>query len=123
VSEPASELQGELFPLGAALARSLSERTGAGGGIHGRPWCSLCRLDTLEIDEWYIVNDEVWLAAVGADSFICYLCIGCLELRLGRRLAPSDFPSDVPINQMHRANSSRLRDRMTRGREAQRRKA
>jgi hypothetical protein len=119
VSKPASELQGEMFPLGAAAAKATREFD-IGRGIHGRPWCSLCRTDTAAIDEWYMVEDELWLAAIGGDRFIRFLCIGCLEVRLGRRLLPTDFPSDVPINQMHRASSPRLRDRMTRGREAQR---
>src|SRR5262245_57063648 len=91
-----SELQGDLFPLDAAAAKARRERTG-GRGIYRRPWCCLCRIDTLAIGEVYMVRDEVWDAAIGADSFISFLCIGCLELRLGRRLRPSDF-TDVPVN-------------------------
>jgi hypothetical protein len=100
----------DLFPLDAAAAKATRERA-SGRGIHGRPWCSLCRVDTLAIGEFYMVEDEVWNAAVGADNFIFDLCIGCLELRLGRRLVPSDF-SNVPVNKIHGGKSPQLRDRM-----------
>lgn len=99
-------LQADLFPLDAAAAKARRE---CGSG---RPWCSLCRVDTLAIGEFYMVEDEVWHAAVSADSFISFLCIGCLELRLGRRLRPDDF-TDVPINDP-RGSSRRLRDRLAR---------
>jgi hypothetical protein len=105
-----SELQADLFPLDAAAAKATRERS-SGRGTHGRAWCSLCRVDTLEIGEFYMLKDEVWDAAVGADNFIFYLCIGCLELRLGRRLMPSDF-TNVPTNEIHGGKSPRLRDRM-----------
>jgi hypothetical protein len=61
-----------------------------------------------------MVKNEVWDAAVGPDSFIdySYLCIGCLELRLGRRLVPDDF-TDAPLNEC-RGDSPRLHDRKTR---------
>lgn len=38
--------------------------------------------------EWYRVHDAVWASAGMTDGF---LCIGCLEKRLGRRLRPDDF--------------------------------
>jgi len=114
VRKTASELQGDLWPLHAAAAKTKRERD-SGSGPHCRPWCALCRVDTLAIREFYIVKNEVWDAAVGPDSFIdySYLCIGCLELRLGRRLVPSDF-TDAPVNEIHEAKSPRLRDRLTR---------
>ena len=40
-----------------------------------------------------------------------YLCIGCLEARLGRRLTPADFP-EFPVNQPDRFTSARLLDRL-----------
>jgi len=106
-------LQGDLFPIDAAAAQVRRERS-SGRGIHGRQWCALCRIDTLAAGEFYMVDDEVWDAAVGPDRFIrdSYLCIGCIELRLGRRLRPDDF-TDVPLNDG--GGSPRLRDRMTRG--------
>ena len=43
--------------------------------------------------EWYMVHDDLWpLAKDGG-----FLCISCLEGRLGRRLTPVDF-KDVPAN-------------------------
>ena len=44
--------------------------------------------------EWYFVQDRVWAAAgMGKRGF---LCIGCLELRLGRSLCADDFaPNDI----------------------------
>jgi hypothetical protein len=59
--------------------------------------------------EWYMVRDDVWEAAgmpaepaCSIDTFTEYqayvadlsgrfLCIGCLEARLGRELTPADF--------------------------------
>ena len=94
-------------------AKARRER-GSGRGTHGRPWCAICRVDTLAIGEFYMVKDEVWDAAVGPDSFLrdFFLCVGCLELRLGRRLGADDF-SDVPLNEIDGGQSPRLRDRMT----------
>jgi hypothetical protein len=59
--------------------------------------CSDCGALTLSAEpgarnEWYAVTDEVW-AAAGLGSG--YLCVGCLEARLGRRLRPEDF-KDIP---------------------------
>jgi len=112
VRKAANELQGDLFPLDAAIAKNRFEHS-----IYGRgyAWCALCRVDTLAIGEFYMIKDEVWDAAVGPDSFInsSFLCIGCLELRLGRHLRTDDF-ADVPLNEIHGGESSRLRDRLSR---------
>jgi len=60
--------------------------------------CEDCGIDTqppLAPHEYYMVHDEVWSqAGMPPEGF---LCIGCLELRLGRRLSPSDFTS-APCN-------------------------
>jgi hypothetical protein len=67
--------------------------------------------------ESYMVHDSVWFAAgmpkrepnkTSAD----FLCIGCLEARLGRKLMPSDF-TGAPINRPDRLNSQRLNSRLT----------
>jgi hypothetical protein len=104
--------QADLFLLDAAIAKNRFEHSIYG---RGRPWCALCRLDTLAIGEFYMVKDEVWDAAVGPDSFIrgSFLCIGCLELRLGRRLAANDF-TDSLLNKKSGHESPRLRDRLSR---------
>lgn len=50
--------------------------------------------------EWYVVHDRVWEAAGmdpdhlpewGSDGEHYYLCVGCLEARLGRELTAADF--------------------------------
>ena len=48
--------QADLFPLDAAAARSRCERD-SGRGTYRRPWCALCRVDTLAIGEFYMVED------------------------------------------------------------------
>jgi hypothetical protein len=59
-----------------------------------------------------MVKDEVWDAAGGLSGYLdCFfLCIECLELRLGRCLTPNDF-TDVPVNEPG-GKSCRLRDRL-----------
>lgn len=73
--------------------------------------------------ENYMVSDEVWAAAGmdashipdddAPDSEHYYLCIGCLEARLGRELAAGDF-TDVPLNRRTGTQTPRLRDRLQR---------
>ncbi len=87
-----------------------------------------CRHD--QPGEWYMVTDQVWAQAGMTDTRHWlsehpgapagptggpghYLCIGCLEDRLGRQLTPADFPG-TPINRIdwHR-KTARLADRLT----------
>jgi hypothetical protein len=57
--------------------------------------------------EVYYVKPQTWKAAgIGVDGGC--LCIGCLELRLGRNLTPKDFP-EHPFNRM--TGTKRLLDR------------
>lgn len=56
--------------------------------------CRDCDTETLSTDpgattEYYMVRTEVWLAAGAPQRG--YLCIGCLEKRLGRQLHRGDF--------------------------------
>lgn len=70
--------------------------------------CNDCGRDTLPFDrrsEWYVVSDTVWQEA-GMKPAGGYLCIGCLEARLGRQLTPEDFP-DVPVNDLSEADGRR----------------
>jgi hypothetical protein len=63
--------------------------------------------------EHYMVHNEVWAKAGMADG---YLCIGCLEGRLGRELSATDF-IQAPINDpRHPWATPRLRSRLLRGR-------
>jgi hypothetical protein len=64
--------------------------------------CRDCRAHTLSTkhgvpSEYYMVDDRVWLDA-GMEHH-GFLCIGCLETRLGRRLHCADF-TDAPINSL-----------------------
>jgi hypothetical protein len=46
--------------------------------------CADCGADTFEDNhEYYMISDDLWQTA-GADEG--FLCIGCLETRLGRQL-------------------------------------
>lgn len=73
--------------------------------------CLGCGECTLELDEYYMLRDEVWRAANPSSRGM--LCIGCVETRLGRRLAPSDF-SDCALNELPRRHirSRRLVERL-----------
>jgi hypothetical protein len=71
--------------------------------------------------EWYMVKDDVWAAAgmppddetvpVGESG---YLCIGCLETRLGRPLTRADFKYPE-AHQEDELDTPRLRDRLRAG--------
>jgi len=56
-----------------------------------------------------MVKDEVWKQAGLGEG---YLCIGCIEKRLGRQLNKADF-TDAPINTIFKPLfSKRLLERM-----------
>jgi hypothetical protein len=73
-----------------------------------RATCLDCGQDTLPAGypdraEYYMVTDAIWTEAgmiIDAVPEACdqYLCIACLEARIGRRLVAGDFPRDIPIN-------------------------
>ncbi len=75
--------------------------------------CDDCGVETnhnlTDNAEWYMVKDIIWVKTGNAR----YLCIGCLEKRLGRRLVYSDFKS-VLVNLLPErfCQSERLRDRL-----------
>lgn len=70
--------------------------------------CGDCGADVTPYDEegrlvagasqWYMVTDSVWHAASSAGDEPQYLCLDCLERRLGRPLRPEDF-AEFPINE------------------------
>ena len=85
-----------------------------------RPTCDDCGVDTIDIGEWYMVQDSVWQQVVGYVGRASiypwdqtYFCVGCLERRLGRRLTSADF-TDAPINNPAEGGyySDRLLDRL-----------
>lgn len=73
--------------------------------------CADCGTDTAPYEgpcEYYAVHNEIWGRA-GMDKDGGFLCIGCLEKRLGRPLHRADF-GHAPINSPHlvRGQSRRL---------------
>jgi hypothetical protein len=71
--------------------------------------CHDCEVDTNEAGEYYMLNNDLWARLAPLPDGRGYLCIGCAERRLGRRITPLDF-SDAPINQPDK--SERLLDRL-----------
>jgi hypothetical protein len=62
--------------------------------------CHDCGTETLSPEpgvptEYYMVHDRLWQAARAPSRG--YLCVGCLEHRLGRHLHRGDFPP-IPLN-------------------------
>lgn len=78
-------------------------------GYAGPLPCGDCGRDTYGATdrEWYHVYNEVWESAGMAVHGSGFLCIECLEFRLGRALTPHDFDGYEPSPQ----DSDRLKDR------------
>lgn len=80
--------------------------------------CLDCGTDT-NPTEYYMVRDRIWeqagmVAKRRYDDHV-YLCIGCLERRLGRELLPEDF-TGAPVNWLLLESASdRLRSRISGG--------
>jgi hypothetical protein len=71
--------------------------------------CTDCGIDTLPLDaggraEWYMVTYGAWEAAGMPHKG--YLCVGCIERRLGRSLTGADF-IDCPVNDLSICDSER----------------
>jgi hypothetical protein len=49
--------------------------------------------------EFYMIHDDLWQFVTGPCGWHLFLCIGCLEWRLGRRLTPDDFTA-APVNDL-----------------------
>ena len=100
------------------------------GDMSWRDLCLDCKVDPMEINEYYMVHDKVWAEAgmtntlhgilaprdfFGSPWQISIgsrpLCISCLESRLNRILTPDDF-SDFPINKGNRMRSELLYARL-----------
>jgi hypothetical protein len=63
----------------------------------------------VDYGEYYMVHKQIWTTFGVGDG---YLCIGCLEQRLGRKLNRGDF-TDAPCNtEEGYSRSLRLLDRM-----------
>lgn len=75
--------------------------------------CLDCNVNTLFIDEYYMVQFPLWAEANPAEAGM--LCIGCLEKRIGRTLTVNDF-TEAPINYFCKfagGTSERLMNRLT----------
>ena len=74
--------------------------------------CVDCGTDTEEIKEYFHVCDKVWIQATKQKVVPPFkvLCIGCLELRLGRQLFANDF-TDARVNKLG-DHSARLKSRL-----------
>lgn len=72
--------------------------------------CLGCGVDTSWLDEYYMIQDELWFEV----NPVCdgMLCIGCVEQRLGRELKSEDF-TKVPVNDIEWGfKSERLMNRL-----------
>ncbi len=92
-------------------------------------WCVDCRANTTPCTvmrrwgqracpahhgwEIYMIADAVWAAADGPARPHGFLCVGCLERRLGRELTAADF-KDVSLNTRSVCDSPRLAERKSR---------
>jgi len=57
--------------------------------------------------DWYMVKDNVW--RLGQRAGACrFLCVGCLEHRIGRKLTATDFKRSAKVN-FHPMQSAKLR--------------
>lgn len=72
--------------------------------------CMDCKKSCYKLNEYYMVQDTVWLEAISSHKGL--LCVGCLESRLGRKLVGRDFIL-CPLNVVNMENGSkRLKDRI-----------
>lgn len=73
--------------------------------------CADCERDThaWHDQEMYMVVDALWEAYGAGEGFVC---IGCLEARMGRELRAEDF-QDVKLHQDERPRSERLSNRLS----------
>ena len=86
------------------------------GGWASWEACINCHVNVYDVDEYYMVHDDVWAASGMGFNDDQMLCVGCLERRLGRRLRPFDF-TRCPVNDevWFGWGSARLQDRMKGG--------
>ena len=60
-----------------------------------RFFCARCGVTPPEGN--YMVHDHVWREAMG-DNKAGFLCLDCLEIKLGRKLRLKDFQPELPVN-------------------------
>lgn len=73
--------------------------------------CQDCGHDTKLMGELYVVHTPIWEYATFFQSAYM-LCVGCIEIRLGRKLQRRDF-TEAPLNWREGfTRSLRLRHRL-----------
>ena len=72
--------------------------------FHEMP-CGCCNVDTSSNNEYYMIQNELW-ERIALDAQ--YLCVGCAELRLERKLTANDF-TDCPLNNLDDHDHERSR--------------
>jgi hypothetical protein len=103
-------------PLQSCRPRNFSKR-------NIRAWCGGCGIDTGwdGLGEWYTVTNEIWEQAWPNTSNAkknnpngprYFLCIGCLEEKLGRKLTRHDFVNNNVLNRPTSSQSKRLLNRL-----------
>jgi hypothetical protein len=61
-------------------------------------------------NDWFMVKDRIWRQ--GQREGACrFLCVGCLEHRIGRKLTADDFRRSAKVN-FGPKQSAKLRQRM-----------
>lgn len=73
-----------------------------------------CGINTSWLNEFYMVNDELWESLTTEKQHDGMLCVGCIERRLGRELGREDFHSywrSILVPPQYKL-SARLRARM-----------
>src|SRR5262245_1322803 len=95
------------------MRRSMRECRGAQMIEPDLMLCADCGFDTTD-NEYYMVRNDVWEQASPLNQHGVFLCIGCLEKRIGRTLSRRDF-IECPLNTSPDwPRSKRLRDRLRR---------
>jgi hypothetical protein len=60
--------------------------------------------------EWFMLKDRVWSASQSMGD-ARFLCVGCIERRIGRRLSSTDFRRSAKVN-FAGTKTPKLRQRM-----------
>ena len=72
--------------------------------------CATCGTDV--IDERFMVRDHVWETEAGLAKDAGWLCVECLEDRLGRTLTAADFEDCLLNTDSRYPRSHRLKERL-----------
>jgi hypothetical protein len=68
--------------------------------------CACCGVSTAKLGEHFYLKNEVWFKVHPTERG--FLCIGCIESKLGRKLVRNDF-TDASINKPQRGVEMSLR--------------